>query len=71
MFSRTATVELAPVGTCINNLAPGAVETAINREVIYSIGEANFREWIPLGELRRVIKISGQQFFLLQKHPAA
>jgi NAD(P)-dependent dehydrogenase (short-subunit alcohol dehydrogenase family) len=63
MFTKTIAVELAPDGIRANNLAPGAVETDINRKVIQEIGEDKFREWIPLG-IAQTEDIVGPALFL-------
>lgn len=49
MFTKTAALTFAPFGSGVNNFAPGAVETEINREVIEQIGRDKFRECIPQG----------------------
>jgi NAD(P)-dependent dehydrogenase (short-subunit alcohol dehydrogenase family) len=64
MFSKTIAVELAPQGIRVNNFAPGAVETEINREVIQEIGEEKFREWIPLGRVAQTDEMIGPALFL-------
>ncbi|MEI6388120.1 MAG: SDR family oxidoreductase [Spirochaetota bacterium] len=64
MFTRTLALELGPMGIRINNLAPGAVETDINREVIDEIGRDKFGEWIPLGRVARVDEMIGPALFL-------
>ncbi|MDX2138223.1 MAG: SDR family oxidoreductase [Chloroflexota bacterium] len=64
MFSKTIAVELAPHGVRVNNFAPGAVETEINREVIREIGEDKFREWIPLGRVAQTDEMIGPALFL-------
>lgn len=64
MFTKTVAVELGPQGIRVNNFAPGAVETEINREVIQDIGEDNFREWIPLGRVAQVDDMIGPAVFL-------
>jgi NAD(P)-dependent dehydrogenase (short-subunit alcohol dehydrogenase family) len=51
MFTKAMSLELAPHGIRINNLAPGAVETDLNREVLDRIGREKFAEWIPLGRV--------------------
>ena len=51
MFTKVAAVELVPVGIRVNNLAPGAVETDLNREVIAMVGGDRFWEWIPIGRV--------------------
>lgn len=64
MFTKTIAVELAPYGVRVNNFAPGAVETEINREVIREIGEDKFRDWIPLGRLAQTDEMIGPALFL-------
>jgi NAD(P)-dependent dehydrogenase (short-subunit alcohol dehydrogenase family) len=64
MFTSTLALELGPMGIRINNLAPGAVETDLNREVIDEIGRDKFGEWIPLGRVARVEEMIGPAIFL-------
>ena len=59
MFTKTAAVELAPSSIRVNNLAPGAVETDINREVIERIGRDKFGEWIPAGGVAQTFDMVG------------
>jgi gluconate 5-dehydrogenase len=64
MFTKTAAVELAPLGIRVNNLAPGAIETDINRHVIDQIGREKFAEWIPAGRVGTVEEVVGPALFL-------
>jgi glucose 1-dehydrogenase len=64
MFTRTIAIELGPEGIRVNNLAPGAVETDINREVLDQIGREQFREWIPLGRVAQTSEMVGPALFL-------
>lgn len=64
IFTKTIAVELAPFNIRMNNLAPGAVETEINRDVIEKIGREKFEEWIPLGRLASVDEMVGPALFL-------
>ncbi|MCU0513080.1 MAG: SDR family oxidoreductase [Anaerolineae bacterium] len=64
MFTKTIAVELAPHGIRVNNFAPGAVETEINRDVIHEIGAEKFREWIPLGRVAQSEEMIGPAVFL-------
>ena len=64
MFTRTLAVELGPKGIRVNNLAPGPVETDLNREVIDSIGRDKFAEWVPLGRVSTVDEMVGPAIFL-------
>ena len=64
MFTRTLAIELGPKGIRVNNLAPGPVETDLNREVIDSIGRDKFGEWVPLGRVATVAEMVGPAIFL-------
>lgn len=64
MFTKTACLELSPLGIRINNLAPGAVETDINRAEIEAVGRDLFREWIPLGRVAQCEDLIGPALFL-------
>lgn len=64
MATKVLSLELAPYKVRINNFAPGAVETDINREVIEEIGRDKFAEWIPLGRVASVDEMIGPALFL-------
>lgn len=64
MLTRTLALELGPKGIRVNNLAPGPVETDLNREVIDSIGRDKFGEWVPLGRVSTVEEMIGPAIFL-------
>lgn len=64
MFSKTIAVELAPHGIRVNNLAPGAVETDINRRILEDIGRDKFAEWIPMGRVAQTKEMVGPALFL-------
>jgi len=64
MFTRTASIELASRGIRVNNLAPGAIATDINREVLEKIGVARFAEWIPAGRVGELADVVGPAVFL-------
>jgi NAD(P)-dependent dehydrogenase (short-subunit alcohol dehydrogenase family) len=64
MFAKTIAVEVAPLGIRVNNLAPGAVETDINREVLDAIGRDRFKEWIPAGRVAQTDEMIGPALFL-------
>jgi len=51
---RTLALELAGAGIRVNTVAPGAIETDINREVIDEMGRDRFESWIPLGRVGAV-----------------
>ena len=67
MFTRTVALELAPEGIRVNTIAPGAVETDINREILDEIGRHNFSEWIPLGRVAQTSEIVGPAIFLASR----
>lgn len=64
MFTRTAALELAPFNIRVTNLAPGAIETDINRDLIDDIGRERFAEWIPLGRVGSTDELVGAALFL-------
>lgn len=64
MFTKAAAIELAPEGIRVNNLAPGAVETEMNREVLDTIGRERFASWIPAGRVGAVADVVGPALFL-------
>lgn len=63
MFSRTLALELAPYNIRVNNFAPGAVRTEINREIIDQF-EDKFREWIPLQRVAETKEMIGSILYL-------
>ena len=64
MVTKTIAVELAPYGIRVNNFAPEAVETDINRKVIEDIGSERFAEWISLGRVAWADEMIGRAVFL-------
>jgi len=64
MLTKTAAIELAPFKIRVNNLAPGAIETDINRDVIDWIGREKFAEWIPAGRVGTTDEVVGPALFL-------
>jgi len=64
MFTKVAAIELAPHGIRVNSLAPGAIETDINREVIEKMGRDKFAKWIPAGRVGTVDEVVGPAMFL-------
>ena len=64
MATKVAAIELAPLGVRINNLAPGAIETEMNRAVLDEIGRDNFAGWIPAGRVGTVDDLCGPALFL-------
>jgi NAD(P)-dependent dehydrogenase (short-subunit alcohol dehydrogenase family) len=64
MFTKSMAQELSPEGIRINNLAPGAVETAMNRDVLADVGYDNFNQWIPIGRVADTSDMVGPALFL-------
>ncbi len=64
MFTRTLMLELSPIGIRVNSLAPGAVETDLNRAQIEEIGRDTLAEWIPLGRVASTEEMIGPAVFL-------
>lgn len=64
MFTRTLMLELSPIGIRVNSLAPGAVETDLNRDQIEEIGRAKLAEWIPIGRVASTEEMVGPAVFL-------
>lgn len=63
IFTRTIAVELGPLGIRVNNLAPGAVETDMNRESIQRSGSTLSRR-IPLKRVGQPVDMVGPALFL-------
>lgn len=62
--ARTMALELAERGIRVNSVAPGAIETDLNREVIDQMGRDRFEEWIPLGRVGEVSDLVGPVLLL-------
>lgn len=61
MYTKVAALELGEYGIRVNNLAPGAIATDHNRQLVK---EKNFNEWIPLGRVGEAEEILGPAMFL-------
>lgn len=65
MMMRNLSVELAPLGITINNIAPGAIETPINRKLLQQPELlAALKGNIPLGRLGQPSDVAGLCAFL-------
>ncbi len=64
MFTRTIAIELGRDGIRVNAIAPGTVETDINRTVLDAIGREDFANWIPLSRIAQPSEIAGPAVFL-------
>lgn len=61
MYTKVSALELAQYGIRVNSIAPGAVLTDINAEIVNSM---NFEEWIPMGRVGSTEEIVGPAIFL-------
>ncbi len=61
---RTLALELAATGIRVNSIAPGAIETDINREVIDQMGRDRFESWVPLGRVGAIDDLVGAVLYL-------
>jgi glucose 1-dehydrogenase len=65
MVTRNLSIELAPFGITINNIAPGAIETPINRALLNNPAELKaLLDNIPLGRLGKTSDVAGAAAFL-------
>lgn len=61
MFTKTAALELAKENIRVNNLAPGAILTDMNRELVEAM---DFGQWIPMERVGRAEELAGPAIFL-------
>jgi glucose 1-dehydrogenase len=65
MFTRNLSIELAPLGITINNIAPGAIETPINKNLLNDPAKLGpLLENIPLNRLGKPEDVAGIAAFL-------
>jgi glucose 1-dehydrogenase len=65
MFTRNLSIELAPLGITINNIAPGAIETPINTQLLHSPELLKgLLSNIPLNRLGTTKDVAGVAAFL-------
>jgi glucose 1-dehydrogenase len=65
MMMRNLSIELAPYGITVNNIAPGAIETPINTALLNDPRELKaLLDNIPLGRLGKVKDVAGAAVFL-------
>jgi glucose 1-dehydrogenase len=65
MFTRNLSIELAPLGITINNIAPGAIETPINRALLNDPAKLNaVLQGIPLKRLGKPEDVAAVATFL-------
>lgn len=66
-YSKTASIELGAQGIRVNTIAPGAIATDMNRQLIAEVGEERFERWIPLGRTGTVEEVADVAVFLASK----
>ncbi len=64
MLSKCLSLELIDKNIRVVSVAPGAIETEMNRKEIAAFGEEKFKEWIPAGKIGRVSDIAQSVAFL-------
>ncbi len=71
MFARDLAVELGPLGITINNVAPGAIQTPINKKLMGNEQEmASLLSNIPLGRMGTVEDVASLVAFLVSEEAA-
>ncbi|MFN0121397.1 MAG: glucose 1-dehydrogenase [Blastocatellia bacterium] len=71
MLTRNLAVELGPAGICINNIAPGAIETPINAALLADqTRTALLRAQIPLGRLGSTSDVAALAVFIASDEAA-
>jgi NAD(P)-dependent dehydrogenase (short-subunit alcohol dehydrogenase family) len=64
MFSKCLALELAESNIRVVSLAPGAIETEMNREEINKFGREKFNDWIPSGRIGNAKEVAQSVIFL-------
>lgn len=64
MYTKVSALELAKYGIRVNSIAPGAILTDINADIIAAM---EFEEWIPLGRVGSTEEIVGPAIFLASR----
>ena len=65
MLTKSLALEWAQFKIRVVGVAPGAIETEINRSMIDKIGRSNFETWIPAGRLGTTTDIADAAVFLV------
>ena len=64
MFSKCLSLELADKNIRVVSIAPGAIETDMNREEIAKFGKDKFEKWIPQGRIGHVSDVANTVAFM-------
>ncbi len=64
MFSKCLSLELAESNIRVVSVAPGAIETEMNRKEIANFGVDKFENWIPQGRIGHVSEVAKSVAFL-------
>ncbi|WP_231500552.1 SDR family NAD(P)-dependent oxidoreductase [Maribacter sp. Hel_I_7] len=64
MFSKCLSIELADKNIRVVSIAPGAIETNMNRAEIKKFGKEKFENWIPQGRLGEVSDVANTVVFM-------
>lgn len=64
MFSKCLSLELAESNVRVVSVAPGAIETEMNREEINKFGRDKFNKWIPSGKVGNATEVAQSVAFL-------
>jgi glucose 1-dehydrogenase len=65
MLTRNLAVELGPLGITVNNIAPGAIETPINTNLLHDpVKLGALLRQVPLGRLGQPEDVAGLAVFL-------
>jgi glucose 1-dehydrogenase len=71
MLTRNLAVELGPLGITVNSIAPGAIETPINRNLLHDeVKLRSLLSQIPLGRLGKPEDVAGLAAFLASDEAA-
>ena len=64
-MTRNLAVELGPLGIAVNNIAPGAIETPINTQLLHDPDKLSaLLSQVPLGRLGQPEDVAGLAVFL-------
>ena len=64
MFSKCLSLELAESNIRVVSVAPGAIETNMNKKEINKFGREKFNNWIPSGRVGNVTEVANTVAFL-------